>query len=114
MSGWLRVDAKSDDPHTVFLLVLLVRPLKIVEFCGGSGFVLLPLAYLYPQHRFVLIDMKRTSLDIAVRRISDCSETFVSQNVQIIEGLIEHYEAVFDLGIALHACGSASDIALDK
>lgn len=90
------------------------KRLRIVEFCAGSGFVLLPLVALFPEHEFVLIDMKEPSLDIARQRIALCGDTRLQDNVRIISGLIQDFQEDFDVGIALHACGSASDIALDK
>jgi hypothetical protein len=87
------------------------KTLRIVEFCAGSGFVLLPLAALYPQHEFILIDMKGPSLDIARLRMDN---TDGLSNVRIVQGLIQDFDEAFDVGIALHACGSASDIVLDK
>jgi hypothetical protein len=32
--------------------------LRVVEFCAGSGYIALPLAQLYPNIEFVIIDMK--------------------------------------------------------
>lgn len=90
------------------------KRLRIVEFCAGSGFVLLPLVALFPQHEFILIDMKEPSLDIARQRIALCGDEELQKNVRIVSGLIQDYKEDFDVGIALHACGSASDIALDK
>lgn len=84
--------------------------LKIVEFCGGSGFVVLPLAALYPEYDFVLIDSKIKSMEIAKIRINEANLT----NVELIVGMIEDYNDIFDIGIGLHACGGASDITLDK
>ena len=86
------------------------KRLRVVEFCAGSGFVLLPLAQLYPQVDFVLIDYKAKSIQIAKERISAAS---LESNVQVIEGRIQDYGQNFDVGIALHACGALSDIVLD-
>lgn len=36
----------------------------MVEFCAGSGYVALPLACLFPQCTFVLLDKKEPSLAI--------------------------------------------------
>lgn len=36
----------------------------VVEFCAGSGYVALPLACLFPQCTFVLLDKKEPSLAI--------------------------------------------------
>jgi tRNA1(Val) A37 N6-methylase TrmN6 len=34
------------------------RPLKVVEFCAGSGYVALPLASSFSNHNFIIIDAK--------------------------------------------------------
>jgi hypothetical protein len=81
-----------------------------VEFCAGSGFISLPLAFLYPTIDFILIDKKSFSLDIARKRISSAKLS----NVKIVESDLLDYEESFDIGIALHACGSASDFSLQK
>ena len=83
---------------------------KIVEFCAGSGFISLPLAFLYPTIDFILIDKKSFSLDIARTRISSAKLS----NVKIVESDLLDYNESFDIGIALHACGSASDFSLQK
>lgn len=83
--------------------------IKVVEFCAGSGFVALPLAHLYKHVEFVIIDCKMKSLDIARERIRDSNLT----NVRIVASRIEEYTEIFDIGIALHACGIASDITID-
>jgi Methyltransferase domain len=84
--------------------------IKIVEFCAGSGFVALPLAAMYPQCEFVLIDSKLKSMDIARSRVEEASLT----NVTLLEQRIEEYHDPFDLGIGLHACGAATDVAINK
>jgi hypothetical protein len=84
--------------------------LKIVEFCAGSGFVILPLAAMYPEYDFVLIDSKIKSMEIAKIRVNEANLT----NVELINGMIEDYNDIFDIGIGLHACGGASDVTLDK
>jgi hypothetical protein len=86
------------------------RPLKIVDFCGGSGYVALPLACRWPQHRFVILDLKQRSLDIAAERVRSAGLT----NVSIQNGLVQDFAGHFDVGIALHACGEATDYVLDR
>ena len=85
---------------------------KIVEFCGGSGFLCLPLAALLPDCDFVMIDMKEKSVDIARRRLAEAGLT----NVTLVRGRIEECAdaiGTFDVGLSLHACGEATDISLD-
>ena len=85
-------------------------PLKVVDFCCGGGHQSLPLAHMFPQVQFVLIDCKARSLDIARRR----AQLVGLCNVEFLEARIECFNDPFDVGLALHACGCASDIALDK
>lgn len=91
-------------------LIDMIRPLRVVEFCGGSGYIVLPLAALYPDIEFVLIDYKAESIARASHRL----KTSRMSNVRIIEGDIGEYEEVFQLGIALHACGGATDMSMIK
>ena len=67
---------------------LLPRPslaVRVVEFCAGSGFVLLPLAALFPQVHCVLIDCKPRSVQIARDRVAAAGLT----NVLVLESRIE-------------------------
>lgn len=73
----------------------------VVEFCAGSGYVALPLACMFPECKFVLLDMKAPSLAIAEERVAAAKLT----NVEIFCGFIDDYDRPFDVGIALHACG---------
>lgn len=96
------------------LLVVLTPLIKdrdvVVEFGAGSGHVALVLAALFPLCTFVLVDKKHQSLDIARERIAMAKLV----NVQIVCGFIDDFKEQFDVGIALHACGEATDMALDK
>ena len=77
--------------------------IRVVEFCSGSGFVALPLAAIHPDIDFILIDQKSQSLQIAQKRVIEAS----LRNVSICLGDIRNsYQEPFDLGIALHACGT--------
>jgi len=73
----------------------------VVEFCAGSGFVLLPLAALFPQARCVLIDCKPRSVQIARERVAAAGLT----NVLVLEARIEVCDmcVLFD-GSAMHRC----------
>lgn len=66
----------------VFLRRLLRPGDVVVEFCAGSGYVALPLACLFPQCTFVLLDKKEPSLAIGMlnvgcHRIYQCSHSLV-------------------------------------
>jgi len=82
----------------------------IVEFGCGSGNIGLALAYLFPLHEFVLIDFKAQCIKIANERVA-INEL---KNVKLIEGNIEDFDDYFDIGIAVHACGAATDYAQIK
>ncbi|TYZ69482.1 hypothetical protein PybrP1_007371 [[Pythium] brassicae (nom. inval.)] len=90
------------DNLAVFLQRMLRPGDVVVEFCAGSGYVALPLACLFPQCTFVLLDKKEPSLAIGLT------------NVEIFCGFIDDYAKPFDVGIALHACGEATDMVLQK
>ncbi|KAG1709024.1 hypothetical protein DVH05_022654 [Phytophthora capsici] len=98
------------DNLAVFLQRILRPGDVVVEFCAGSGYVALPLACLFPQCTFVLLDKKEPSLAIAEERIAAAQLT----NVEIFCGFIDDYHKPFDVGIALHACGEATDMVMQK
>ncbi|ETL44976.1 hypothetical protein L916_04821 [Phytophthora nicotianae] len=98
------------DNLAVFLRRILRPGDVVVEFCAGSGYVALPLACLFPQCKFVLLDKKEPSLAIAKERIAAAQLT----NVEIFCGYIDDYHKPFDVGIALHACGEATDMVMQK
>jgi len=83
-------------------------PFRIVDFAGGSGPLALPLAALLPSCTVVIVDVKQRSLDLAVTRAAAAGLT----NVQTWCGDITEYDEPFGLGLALHACGEASDLAM--
>ncbi|OWZ21925.1 Glutathione S-transferase [Phytophthora megakarya] len=91
------------DNLAIFLQRILRPGDVVVEFCAGSGYVALPLACLFPQCTFVLLDKKEPSLAIAQLT-----------NVEIFCGFIDDYHKPFDVGIALHACGEATDMVMQK
>jgi SAM-dependent methyltransferase len=86
------------------------RQMRVVDFGCGSGSLLLPLASLFPQHIFIGVDMKVTSLAILKQRGDSVGLT----NVETFVGKIEEYSQPFDVALALHACGNASDMAILK
>ena len=83
-------------------------PLTVVDFGAGSGALILPLAHVFPSMNFVAVEMKRRSCDLLMKRASVAS----LHNVSVVCGMIEHFHEKFDVGVALHACGNATDHAL--
>ncbi len=86
------------------------RRLCIVDFACGSGALTLPLAYLFPNHDFIGVDMKEKPILILNQRAKECNLT----NIHGIRGYIEQYRChPFDIALGLHACGSATDSIME-
>ncbi|GAX80421.1 hypothetical protein CEUSTIGMA_g7860.t1 [Chlamydomonas eustigma] len=83
---------------------------KIVEFGCGSGNLVLPLAYMMPECEFHAVDFKEAAVMLLRARALQAG----LRNVTASHGRIEKYEDEFDVALALHACGSASDWAMLK
>ena len=84
------------------------RPLTVVDFGAGSGALALPLAARFPDARFVAVEMKRRSADLLLQRAKSAG----LENVRTSVCMIETFDEPFDVGVALHACGNATDHAL--
>ena len=84
------------------------RPCHLVDFAGGTGVLGLPLAGLLPHATITIVELKARSLDIARRRAAEASLT----NVRFYLGDICAFDQPFDVGLALHACGTASDLVM--
>lgn len=100
-----------------FIIPFLFIPVRqscervvVVDFCCGCGHQSIPLAFLFPDVNFVLIDAKKRSLDVARGR----AHRLGLSNVEFVEGDINCFDKGFDVGISLHACGVATDIAIQK
>ena len=123
--------------------------LRIVDFCGGTGHLSLPLAYLLRDQKnieIVVVDLKATSLELLHYKAENLhNENPSSNNTNIIKkdslktrhqdvtqheqilkqckglpnlytfhGSIQNYHDPFDIGVALHACGQATDWVLHQ
>lgn len=86
------------------------RNCHIVDFAGGTGPLGLPLAAMVPGVRVTIVDIKRRSLDIAKQRATAAG----LDNVDFFEGDIRAFTEPFDIGVALHACGDASDLVIER
>jgi hypothetical protein len=82
-----------------------------VEFAAGSGYIGLVLAALRPNINVILMDQNPVSMQYARSRAMKAS----LNNIKCVVGDIRdfHVEGGYQIGFALHACGSASDYALD-
>ena len=83
------------------------RP-TVVEFGAGSGNLVLALAHRFPVADFVAVEMKARSLELLLARAREAGLA----NVRGCQGMIESYGERFDVAVALHACGNATDYAM--
>jgi len=103
------------------------RTFRVIDFAGGTGHLAVPLALLLPQVEVVCVDLKQYSLDLLHKRVdgmplSSKKDDSVDSiqvsttlpNLSTYYGSIQTYPYEFDIGVSLHACGEASDLALRK
>lgn len=84
---------------------------RIVDFCGGGGHISLVLAWLFPKVHVILIDRNEVSLSLAQKRKQELEIT----NLEILCSDVQLWKSgKFDVGVAIHACGSLSDIIMEK
>ena len=85
------------------------HPITIVDAGCSTGSLILPLAHAFPEARFVGIDVKASSLLMLRERAAAAG---IEARVSTWEGRIEEYDGPCDAVVSLHACGGASDAAL--
>lgn len=93
------------------------RPPTVADFGSGSGNLCLPLAFLFPDLNFVLVDRNVQSLEIARNRArASLPNVCVVEYEFSSEMTASENEAPeippFDLGIGLHSCGSFTDMVM--
>ena len=93
-----------------FVIPFLFDGCIVCDFASGSGHQSIPLAYHFPNCKFILVDMKARSLQIVKERTTRLNLT----NISFVHDRIENFHGKFDVGISLHACGAATDLALLK
>ena len=86
----------------------------IVDFCGGSGHLALVLAVAFPRARVVVVDFNAVALRIARERAASLGLV----NFETVCGDVAEFPPAnsgleaFAVGVALHACGTATDLAM--
>ncbi|XP_037079394.1 glutathione S-transferase C-terminal domain-containing protein homolog [Pollicipes pollicipes] len=96
--------------NLAWLAVRAARPGDtLVDFCCGGGHLGLLLAVLLPACSVVLVENKEESLQRAQHRIAALGLT----NVSLYQCNMEFYRGAFQLGVALHACGVATDLVVE-
>ncbi|XP_074849582.1 glutathione S-transferase C-terminal domain-containing protein isoform X2 [Carettochelys insculpta] len=81
----------------------------IVDFCSGGGHVGIVLAHMLPSCQVVLIENKELSL----LRAKDRSDELGLRNIWFIQANMDYFKGTFNIGVALHACGVATDMVIE-
>ena len=85
------------------------RRVNIVDFGSGSGNATLAIAWLLREiSQWVLIDAKPQAIELANKRVALADLTGI---VETRVDRIEAHKEPFDIGVAVHACGAATDYA---
>lgn len=88
------------------------RPL-VVDFCGGGGHLGLVLAAAYPEVDVLVVDYNAFKLTIGADRASEIGlNNFSTMACDVAAFKAPRPGGRFALGIALHACGAATDLSL--
>ncbi|KAG9275626.1 glutathione S-transferase C-terminal domain-containing protein [Astyanax mexicanus] len=82
----------------------------IVDFCSGGGHVGIVMAHRLPECQVILIENKEESLLRAKERSSQLG----LKNIGFIQANLDYFTGAFQIGVALHACGVATDMVLDR
>ena len=80
----------------------------IVDFCSGGGHLGIVLAHLLPRCRVIMVDNKEESVRQARRRAAQLA----LPNMELIQSNLDYFKGRFNIGVALHACGVATDLVL--
>jgi hypothetical protein len=112
----------------------------IVDFGGGSGHLGIPLALFLPSCRVIVVDLSEKRLQLLHRKTKQCSVKSMDPafgatehstpkdalspcileachgipNLFTFYGAVEAFHETFDMAVALHLCGEATDVALRK
>ena len=96
-------DESEEDDHSH-------SSLKIVDFCSGGGHVGILVAWLFPHSSIILVENNEES----VRRAQERVEKLKLSNISVFQCNLNSFDGHFDIGVALHACGTATDLVLEK
>ncbi|XP_042324705.1 glutathione S-transferase C-terminal domain-containing protein isoform X2 [Sceloporus undulatus] len=97
--------------NLVALVTKLAKPGDmIVDFCSGGGHVGIVLAHILPSCQVILVENKELSLVRAKER----SDELRLNNVWFLQANMDYFKGVFNIGVALHACGVATDMVIER
>nr|XP_051675486.1 glutathione S-transferase C-terminal domain-containing protein isoform X2 [Oryctolagus cuniculus] len=96
--------------NLVYVVINQAKPGdRIVDFCSGGGHVGIVLAHMLPSCQVILIENKELSLIRAKKRSDDLGLS----NIWFIQANMEYFTGMFNIGVALHACGVATDMVIE-
>ncbi|XP_044202988.1 glutathione S-transferase C-terminal domain-containing protein [Thunnus albacares] len=110
MSNIRAVRKRQQLNNLVAMVTELARPgYTIVDFCSGTGHVGIVLAHALPDCQVILIENKEESLVRAKSRSAELS----LGNIGFIQANLDYFTGPFHIGVALHACGVATDMVME-
>ncbi|XP_059197309.1 glutathione S-transferase C-terminal domain-containing protein [Centropristis striata] len=110
MSNIRAVRKRQQLNNLVAMVTELARPgYTVVDFCSGTGHVGIVLAHTLPDCQVILIENKEESL---VRAQSRSAELGL-KNIGFIQANLDYFTGPFQIGVALHACGVATDMVME-
>uniref|UniRef100_A0A667XR46 Glutathione S-transferase C-terminal domain-containing protein n=1 Tax=Myripristis murdjan TaxID=586833 RepID=A0A667XR46_9TELE len=110
MSDVRAVRKRQQLNNLVAMVTELARPgYTVVDFCSGGGHVGIVLAHTLPDCQVILIENKEESL---VRAKSRSAELGLA-NIGFIQANLDYFTGPFHIGVALHACGVATDMVVE-
>ncbi|TWW58709.1 Glutathione S-transferase C-terminal domain-containing protein [Takifugu flavidus] len=110
MSDVRTVRKRQQLNNLVAMVTELARPSNtVVDFCSGTGHVGIALAHALPECQVVLIENKEESLLRAQSRGSELG----LKNIGFIQANLDYFTGAFHVGVALHACGVATDMVME-
>ncbi|XP_074539899.1 glutathione S-transferase C-terminal domain-containing protein [Halichoeres trimaculatus] len=106
----IRADRKRQQLNNLVAMVTeLAKPgYTVVDFCSGTGHVGIVLAHTLPDCQVLLIENKEESLLRAQSRSADLG----LKNIGFIQANLDYFTGPFQIGVALHACGVATDMVM--
>ncbi|XP_044284304.1 glutathione S-transferase C-terminal domain-containing protein isoform X1 [Varanus komodoensis] len=97
--------------NLVALVTNLAKPEDvIVDFCSGGGHVGIVLAHILSSCKIVLVENKELSLIRAKERSCELG----LKNIWFIQANMDNFKGMFNIGVALHACGVATDMVIES
>ncbi|GAA6214823.1 glutathione S-transferase C-terminal domain-containing protein [Lates japonicus] len=110
MSNIRAVRKRQQLNNLVAMVTELARPgYTVVDFCSGTGHVGIVLAHTLPDCQVILIENKEESLVRAQCRSAELG----LKNIGFIQANLDYFTGPFHIGVALHACGVATDMVME-